>query len=282
MQAIWLVASCCFQCATLWRGRTCCKLLWTVLDSWWVCPNEDTSCCLSGLVATLSPAWWLSRALLGAPATRCPCCCQKTCCWTHLGPNLLSSLSGTCWLPAWAIQGFLWLTSALLESLAHGAHGCWPVLPSSMSKSKTVGHWYWSKEIDRRCHGCDEPKVLISLLSTKCWHPQKLYIKMLNSSNCWVSSNLAQKDMLCITDMLYRTRAYTPSCSRHSCWSNTYRKSRWNTVWISCWYTPCWSIGDHYQVVHVVNLCWHHGSKRCINVCACHARCSQDVHAFAH
>ena len=46
MQAIWLVASCCSQCATLWRGRTCCQLLWSVLDSWWVCPIEDTSCCL--------------------------------------------------------------------------------------------------------------------------------------------------------------------------------------------------------------------------------------------
>ena len=147
-------------------------------------------------------------------------------------------------------------------------HGCWPVLPSSMPRSKTVGDWYLEQKIDRSVED------VTAAMNQRCWShccQQNVDIHKSCTSKCWIrqmlgSPNLAQKDMLCITDMLYRTRAYIPSCSRHAWWSSTYWKSCWNTVWISCWYTPCWSIGDHYEVVHVVNLCWHHGSK---DVCLC-------------
>ena len=87
----------------------------------------------------------------------------------------------------------------------------------------------------------------INLLSTKCWHPAK---KRRNKF-------MLQSDMLSKTVMFQKENHWVES---------------------PCW-PPCWNFPvneyvdilhvevDSVDIEHVVNLCWHHGSKR--NVCLC-------------
>ena len=125
--------------------------------------------------------------------------------------------SSDCWGPGTRCP-FCWSAVLLICQPPEGVAHYLAVWESTRAAIVAVDLENVEPLLDKR--GCDWK----SLMSTKCWH--KIY------THHTVEFRAQQKrNMLCVTDMLYGTCAYTSPCSRHSCWGRTHRESCWNTWW---------------------------------------------------
>ena len=219
-----------------WSGPQCSGkrlLLQPALGSCWESPCQNSAWVLthwSPWSVLLPHPSWLRGVLLWCKATTFPCRCCRSRRGMPVVPGMLRWQPMRAW---WLVLSIRLLSKTTLLAfwwLALWSRRCW----------STTLCWFprrcWSSQFEllRNHCGCGNENENVE---AGCCQQ-----KMLTFKNCTNHSveffhlldlKLGKKreNMLCITDMLYGTCTCSSSCGAHSCWSSTFRKSRWNTWW---------------------------------------------------